>query len=248
MKSEQVVVGLVELFAGWGDEVDDTVGKQFRVDVGKIEQSSDADRDVDEPKAEIDDVAAGMDRRRRKDDYSTGFWAQVRGEDAEERAAASTSDRGYEDWGALDEETGSKTEYTQKEDREEEWNTRFKLRNGREVRAPNTLLKCVGVGVTHSNLAGCVVVAPLNQVLEERTYLIGVEVKTTSPSRGRFSIGESLKELGQLAETAGLAVVGSTVQRYTPLTRWPTTSSHPSFPPMPDWTLQTPRRTSVRAR
>ena len=59
----------------------------------------------------------------------------------------------------------------------------------------------------------------MNQVLEERTYLIGVEVKTTSPSRGRFSIGESLKELGQLAETAGLAVVGSTVQRYTSLTR-----------------------------
>ena len=63
-------------------------------------------------------------------------------------------------------------------------------------------------------------------MLEERTYLIGVEVKNTSPSRGRFSIGESLKELGQLAETAGLAVVGSTVQRFASLPCPPSLEIH----------------------
>lgn len=67
------------------------------------------------------------------------------------------------------------------DEKEEDLNRRFKLRNGREV-------------------------------LEERTYLIGIERKTQQRASA-FTIEESLEELAQLAKTAGLAVVGSTYQR-----------------------------------
>ncbi|KAG8389919.1 hypothetical protein BUALT_Bualt01G0029000 [Buddleja alternifolia] len=58
--------------------------------------------------------------------------------------------------------------------------SRFKLRNGREV-------------------------------FEEKAYVVGVSRK--SDSEGSFSIEESLSELEQLADTAGLHVVGSTYQK-----------------------------------
>ncbi|CAK9317273.1 unnamed protein product [Citrullus colocynthis] len=58
--------------------------------------------------------------------------------------------------------------------------SRFKLRNGREV-------------------------------FEEKAYLVGVERKGDVDQL--FSIDESLKELAQLADTAGLKVVGSTYQK-----------------------------------
>ncbi|KAG8494254.1 hypothetical protein CXB51_011647 [Gossypium anomalum] len=49
------------------------------------------------------------------------------------------------------------------------------------------------------------------EVFEEKAYLVGVERKgETSVS---FAIEESLKELAQLADTAGLMVVGSTYQK-----------------------------------
>lgn len=49
------------------------------------------------------------------------------------------------------------------------------------------------------------------QVFEERAYLVGVERK--GDKENLFDIEESLKELGQLADTAGLMVVGSTYQK-----------------------------------
>ncbi|GLT57984.1 hypothetical protein SLA2020_309130 [Shorea laevis] len=58
--------------------------------------------------------------------------------------------------------------------------SRFKLRNGREV-------------------------------FEEKAYLVGVERK--GDREDSFGIEESLKELSQLADTAGLLVVGSTYQK-----------------------------------
>lgn len=63
---------------------------------------------------------------------------------------------------------------------EEVEDTRFKLRNGKEV-------------------------------LAERAYLVGVEQKGVKVDS--FGIEESLKELAQLADTAGLQVVGSTYQK-----------------------------------
>jgi GTP-binding protein HflX len=53
------------------------------------------------------------------------------------------------------------------------------------------------------------------QVFEERAYLVGLERKGTAAAAGKtlFSITESLEELSQLADTAGLAVVGSTYQK-----------------------------------
>ncbi|MED6202197.1 hypothetical protein PIB30_102941 [Stylosanthes scabra] len=60
--------------------------------------------------------------------------------------------------------------------------SRFKLRNGREV-------------------------------FEEKAYLVGVERK--GDSEDLFGIEESLRELEQLADTAGLMVVGSTYQKLT---------------------------------
>ncbi|KAF8034240.1 hypothetical protein BT93_C0508 [Corymbia citriodora subsp. variegata] len=48
------------------------------------------------------------------------------------------------------------------------------------------------------------------EVFEEKTYLMGVEHKG---DRESFGIDESLKELAQLADTAGLMVVGSTYQK-----------------------------------
>lgn len=49
------------------------------------------------------------------------------------------------------------------------------------------------------------------QVFEEKAYLVGVERK--GDTEGFFGIEESLKELAQLADTAGLRVVGSTYQK-----------------------------------
>ncbi|KAJ4702008.1 GTP-binding protein, HflX [Melia azedarach] len=51
------------------------------------------------------------------------------------------------------------------------------------------------------------------EVFEEKAYLVGVERKGDTDNL--FSIEESLKELAQLAETAGLMVVGSTYQKLT---------------------------------
>ena len=52
------------------------------------------------------------------------------------------------------------------------------------------------------------------QIFEEKTYLVGVEIKGSENS---FGIEESLKELAQLADTAGLMVVGSTYQKQVTL-------------------------------
>lgn len=49
------------------------------------------------------------------------------------------------------------------------------------------------------------------EVLAERAYLVGVEQKGAKTDS--FGIEESLKELAQLADTAGLHVVGSTYQK-----------------------------------
>lgn len=49
------------------------------------------------------------------------------------------------------------------------------------------------------------------QVFEEKAYLVGVERK--GDIENSFGIEESLKELAQLADTAGLLVVGSTYQK-----------------------------------
>ncbi|XP_022140776.1 uncharacterized protein LOC111011354 [Momordica charantia] len=49
------------------------------------------------------------------------------------------------------------------------------------------------------------------EVFEEKAYLVGVERKGDVDQL--FSIDESLKELAQLADTAGLMVVGSTYQK-----------------------------------
>ncbi|XP_064973753.1 uncharacterized protein LOC103974028 isoform X3 [Musa acuminata AAA Group] len=49
------------------------------------------------------------------------------------------------------------------------------------------------------------------EVFQEKAYLVGVECKGTEDNT--FSIEESLQELAQLADTAGLSVVGSTYQK-----------------------------------
>ncbi|KAL7261871.1 hypothetical protein ACSBR1_000295 [Camellia fascicularis] len=68
-----------------------------------------------------------------------------------------------------------------REDMEEDgYDSRFKLRNGREV-------------------------------FEEKAYLVSVERK--GDTEDSFGVQESLKELAQLADTAGLMVVGSTHQK-----------------------------------
>jgi hypothetical protein len=51
------------------------------------------------------------------------------------------------------------------------------------------------------------------EVFEERAYLVGIERKGAAAGKTLFSITESLEELSQLADTAGLAVVGSTYQK-----------------------------------
>ncbi|KAI8549604.1 hypothetical protein RHMOL_Rhmol06G0037900 [Rhododendron molle] len=63
---------------------------------------------------------------------------------------------------------------------EDRFESRFKLRNGKEV-------------------------------FEEKAYLVGIERK--GDTMDTFGIEESLKELAQLADTAGLIVVGSTYQK-----------------------------------
>nr|BAJ91799.1 predicted protein [Hordeum vulgare subsp. vulgare] len=49
------------------------------------------------------------------------------------------------------------------------------------------------------------------EIFQEKTYLVGVECKRATGDN--FSIEESLKELEQLADTAGLMVLGSTYQK-----------------------------------
>ncbi|XP_047091084.1 GTPase HflX-like [Lolium rigidum] len=49
------------------------------------------------------------------------------------------------------------------------------------------------------------------EIFQEKTYLVGVECKRAGSDS--FSIEESLKELEQLADTAGLTVAGSTYQK-----------------------------------
>ncbi|CAL4992143.1 unnamed protein product [Urochloa decumbens] len=49
------------------------------------------------------------------------------------------------------------------------------------------------------------------EIFQEKAYLVGVEFKRTGGNL--FGIDESLKELEQLADTAGLVVVGSTYQK-----------------------------------
>lgn len=48
-------------------------------------------------------------------------------------------------------------------------------------------------------------------MFQEKAYLVGVERK--GGAEYLFEIEESLKELAQLADTAGLMVVGSTHQK-----------------------------------
>lgn len=48
-------------------------------------------------------------------------------------------------------------------------------------------------------------------MFEEKTYLVGVGRKGSQDDS--FGIEESLKELAQLADTAGIMVVGSTYQK-----------------------------------
>ncbi|XP_073137286.1 uncharacterized protein [Henckelia pumila] len=68
---------------------------------------------------------------------------------------------------------------------ENDVNSRFKLRNGREV-------------------------------FEERAYIVGVTRRgEDTDGDGSFGIEDSLSELEQLADTAGLTVVGSTYQKLT---------------------------------
>ena len=50
------------------------------------------------------------------------------------------------------------------------------------------------------------------QVFEERAYLVGIDKKGAG-GRALFGIQDSLEELAQLADTAGLTVVGSTYQK-----------------------------------
>lgn len=50
------------------------------------------------------------------------------------------------------------------------------------------------------------------EIFEERAYLVGIERKGGGP-RSSFGITESLEELAQLADTAGLTVVGTTYQK-----------------------------------
>ncbi|KAG0476332.1 hypothetical protein HPP92_013173 [Vanilla planifolia] len=53
------------------------------------------------------------------------------------------------------------------------------------------------------------------EVFEEKAYLVGVEYKGSEEDN--FTVEESLKELEQLADTAGLHVVGSTSQKLAAL-------------------------------
>ncbi|BFG17743.1 hypothetical protein CerSpe_040160 [Prunus speciosa] len=73
------------------------------------------------------------------------------------------------------------TRVKKKKEVEDSSESRFKLRNGREI-------------------------------FEEKAYVVGVEHKRSN-TEDLFGVEESLKELTQLADTAGLMVVGSTYQK-----------------------------------
>ena len=51
-----------------------------------------------------------------------------------------------------------------------------------------------------------------SQIFEEKAYLVGVDCRGKEDAL--FSTEDSLKELAQLADTAGLLVVGSASQKY----------------------------------
>ncbi|GMH13907.1 hypothetical protein Nepgr_015748 [Nepenthes gracilis] len=89
---------------------------------------------------------------------------------------------GVADIVSVDEEVPASSMRDRKKRDEEvdDYESRFQLRNGREV-------------------------------FEEKAYLVGVEQK--GGKLDSFGIEESLKELSQLADTAGLLVVGSTYQK-----------------------------------
>lgn len=55
-------------------------------------------------------------------------------------------------------------------------------------------------------------------MFEEKAYLVGVARK--GDTDGSFGIEESLNELEQLADTAGLSVVGSTYQKWVIYLSW----------------------------
>ncbi|KAK6938871.1 GTP binding domain [Dillenia turbinata] len=76
--------------------------------------------------------------------------------------------------------TRVRTKKRKKNEEEESFDNRFKLRNGKEI-------------------------------FEEKAYLVGVERK--GDTENLFGIEESISELAQLADTAGLLVVGSTYQK-----------------------------------
>lgn len=50
-------------------------------------------------------------------------------------------------------------------------------------------------------------------MFEERAYIVGV-ARRGEDTDGSFGTEDSLSELEQLADTAGLTVVGSTYQKY----------------------------------
>ncbi|CAN1824079.1 GTPase HflX [Linum perenne] len=84
----------------------------------------------------------------------------------------------------LEEKTAAPPTKVKKKSREDDdsLDSRFRLRNGKEV-------------------------------LAEQAYLVGVERKGDVDVENSFGIEESLKELAQLADTAGLMIVGSTYQK-----------------------------------
>ncbi|KAG6493625.1 hypothetical protein ZIOFF_048618 [Zingiber officinale] len=90
-----------------------------------------------------------------------------------------------------------------KADEDEQEYDRYTMRNGREVgtQSLSFLLGC------------CMKLGYWNrfEVFQEKAYLVGVECKGSEANI--FSIEESLKELAQLADTAGLWVVDSTYQK-----------------------------------
>lgn len=99
--------------------------------------------------------------------------------DAEEGEVSELADTSAEEK-TLNSSMATKSKVPKKIEEEDSSDSRFKLRNGREV-------------------------------FEEKTYLVGVDRKGVAENT--FGVDESLKELAQLADTAGLMVVGSTSQK-----------------------------------
>lgn len=89
---------------------------------------------------------------------------------------------------------------------DESFEDRFKLRNGKEVIFFFWIYQFKFWGKTWKFFKLFIL-----KVFEEKAYLVGVERK--GETLDSFGIEESLKELAQLADTAGLMVVGSTYQK-----------------------------------